>query len=269
MKNHKIYIYLILIIGVLILIHFSGIKGHVGSKETSPAVPVAIFILIVAGVIFVISSVNKFMARTLRSFAQQHRYNFSYTDEIGLTEKCNSMLGMGSQLAKNIVSFKEDNESYFVFHRGATRGSYIVCLIEMESNLNCNISVLPLASYRRISVFSPSTKAPLPGIFKRLETMVLMKKGLKELKLNNPEFHNDFTLYTDNPSIASDLLTDKVIWHTLEHLRKLKTGPATWGLNKNVIGVCLRKWFPGPGSIPEIEDLINYSRELKNYLIKK
>ncbi len=251
---YKICILVIFILGITAPVY--AIKGYVGSKETSSVVPVVIFILIVAGLIFAVSLTKKSRAKALKSFAEQRGYQFCYEDRIQgieVTEKCNSTIGLKGKVATNIVYFKENNESHFIFTwEDMKQRNYNVCLIETETNFNCHILILPLGKF--------------PGAFKAVAAMGISAiRGLDEVKLNNPEFDNNFTLYTDNKSIASQLLRDEVIRHTLEHLSKFRTGPTIWGLGKNMIAVCSRKLH----SEQEIENLVNYTKKLQNYLIKK
>lgn len=254
---------------VFVIIFFTAILliNVIGKRITSDIVSIAIFILMVAGFIFGIRSIYKSIAQPLKSFAKQHGYSFSYDDTIGLREKCRSTLGRA--VVQNIVSFKDKNESYFVFHRDTKYYCNVVCLIEMESNLNCSISVSPSTEYYSPSVFLPKTKFLTPKIFKKIEAMVLAREDLKELKLNNPEFDKNFTVYTDDLAIASGLLTDKVVWYTIDYLRRFKTSSVIWSLDKNMLAVRLEKRHLSSGSVQEIENLVNYSKELKGYLIKE
>ncbi len=247
---YKICVLAIFILGIVAPAY--AIKGYIGSKEVSPIVLVVLFIFIMGVFIFGLSFIEKFRARVLKSFAEQHGYNFSYEDRMEVTEKCDLTIGLNGKVATNVVSFRENNESYFIFTWGSTERRYNVCLIETNTNFNCHILILPLCKF--------------PGAFKAVTAMAISTiRGLKEVKLNNPEFDSNFTLYTDNQSIASQLLTDEVIRHTFEHLRKFRTGPTVWGLGENMIAVCSRKLHTNQ----EIEDLVNYSKELKNYLTKK
>lgn len=248
-KYYKMYLYLILSMNFCKSAYATN--GIISPEEIKS---ILLFILIVGGFIFAVSFIKKSRAKTLKSFAEEHGYNFSYEDTaqiIEVTEKCNSTIGLKGKVATNIVNFKENNESYFIFAWERTNQRYNACLIEVETNFNCHILILPLGKF--------------PGAFKAVVAMGISTiRSLNEVKLNNPEFDSNFTLYTDNQAIAFQLLTEEVIRHTLDHLKKFRTGPVIWGLGKNMVAVCSRKLH----TIQEIENLVNYSKELKNYLMR-